>query len=312
MKSYLHSVFFGLATFAIGASVAPLHGGLILALTQNSQLLQFDSTTPALNAGPISITGIGAGFRLVGIDVRPATNQVYGLAVSSNSAINRLYTLDRNTGAASLAGTLSAPLAGNSFGMDFNPVADRLRLVSDTGQNYRINVANGETFTDTNLSFAATDRNAGTTPTLVASAYTNSFAGATSTALYGIDLATQSLVLQSPPNAGTLTTVGSLNAIAFPEASFDIDPLTNQGFAVLNGLEFSTINLSTGLATYVGDINSGSNIIGITSISAVPEPASFLLLGIAGTFMVVRGWNRKRSLLNSENSENASKSIELT
>lgn len=289
-----------LATLAMGTSVIPSHASLILALTQNSQLLQFDSTTPSLVSGPISVTGIGAGFRLVGIDVRPATNQVYGLAVSSNSAINRLYTLDRTTGSASLAGTLSAPLTGSSFGMDFNPVADRLRLVSDTGQNYRINVTNGETFTDTNLSFASTDVNAGTTPVLVASAYTNSFAGATSTTLYGIDLATQSLVLQNPPNAGTLTTVGSLNALAFPEASFDIDPRTNQGFAVLNGLEFSTINLSTGLATYVGDINAGSSIIGITSISAVPEPASFLLLGFAGAIVAVRRWKQKRNAPDSD------------
>jgi hypothetical protein len=126
----------------------------MVALTQNSQLLQFDSATPGTTSAPVAITGVASGFRLVGMDLRPANSQIYALAVSANPAINRLYTLNRNTGAATLAATLSEPIAGTNFGIDFNPVADRLRVVSDTGQNYRINVATGETFIDLPLGYA--------------------------------------------------------------------------------------------------------------------------------------------------------------
>ena len=130
---------------SIATNAATANASLILALNQNNQLLQFDSSTPGSTSGLVSVTGIDAGFRLVGIDARPANNLVYGLAVSSNSAINRIYSLDRFTGVATLANTLSAPIIGSSFGLDFNPVVDRLRVVSDTGQNYRINVTNGLT-----------------------------------------------------------------------------------------------------------------------------------------------------------------------
>ena len=302
MRSHFQFMSLILCACTIAVSGVSTDASLILALTQNNQLLQFDSSTPGTTSGPVTITGIGAGFRLVGIDARPANNQIYGLAVSSNSSINRLYTLDRNTGVASLANTLSAPITGGSFGLDFNPVVDRLRVVSDSGQNYRINVVNGETFTDGNLAFAAADANANTTPGVVASAYSNSFAGATSTTLYGIDLATQSLVIQNPPNVGTLTTVGSLNTLAFAEASFDIDGATNRGFAVLNGVEFSTINLATGLATYVGDINANGNIIGIATISAVPEPTSILLLGIVGAVGFAARWRKRKIAINNDRS----------
>jgi trimeric autotransporter adhesin len=295
MKSLFKCMTFVLAACLLATSSATTHASLILALTQNNQLLQFDSATPGTTSGVVSITGIGAGFTLVGIDARPANNQIYGLAVSSNSAINRIYSLNQTTGVATLASTLSAPITGGSFGMDFNPVVDRLRVVSDTGQNYRINVDTGATTTDTDLAYGAADPNSGTAPGVVASAYTNG-AGATTTTLYGIDLATQSLVIQNPPNAGTLTTVGSLNTIAFPEASFDIEGSTNRGFAVLNGIEFSSINLTTGAATYIGDIATNSSIIGITSISAIPEPTTVLLLGVVGGIGAVARWRKRKSV----------------
>ena len=293
MKLLFQFLTFSLAIGSIITNIAPASASIIIALTQNNQLLQFDSSTPGSTSGPVSITGIGAGFNLVGIDARPSNNLIYGLAVSADPAISRLYSLDRVSGVATLASTLSAPIMGGSFGLDFNPVVDRLRLVSDTGQNYRINVDTGATTVDGNLSFAASDPNAGTTPGVVASAYTNT-AGAATTTLYNLDLATQSLVIQTPPNNGTLITVGALNTIGFPEASFDIDGTTNQAFAVLNGFEFSSIDLTTGMATYIGDISTTSSIIGMTSFSAVPEPTSFLLLGVAGgLFATARLRNRK-------------------
>src|SRR5262249_38507220 len=83
-------------------------------------------------------------------------------------------------------------LNGAGFGVDFNPVPDRLRVVSDTNQNLRINPDNGRVITDTDI-------NPGT-PDLVASAYTNNFAGTIATTLYGIDAVSNSLVIKTPPN----------------------------------------------------------------------------------------------------------------
>ena len=39
-------------------------------------------------------------------------------------------------------------LTGSQFGVDFNPVADRLRVISDSGLNLRINADTGATTTD--------------------------------------------------------------------------------------------------------------------------------------------------------------------
>ena len=90
MKFLFRFMSLTLCVCTMSVCTASADASLILALTQNNQLIQFDSSTPGTTSGPVAVTGIGAGFHLVGIDARPATNQIYGLAVSSNSAINRL------------------------------------------------------------------------------------------------------------------------------------------------------------------------------------------------------------------------------
>ena len=92
-------------------------------------------------------------------------------------------------------------LAGESFGVDFNPTVDRLRVVSDSGQNLRINVDTGLVTTDTDLNPLS--------PSVVASAYTNNFAGATTTQLFGIDAESNQLVQQVSPNDGTIVPIGT-------------------------------------------------------------------------------------------------------
>ena len=87
-------------------------------------------------------------------------------------------------------------LSGANFGVDFNPVADRLRVVSNTGQNLRINVDTGDTINDGTIAPASAS--------VSASAYTNAFPGTTTTRLFNLNLATNSLDLQDPPNNGTL------------------------------------------------------------------------------------------------------------
>jgi hypothetical protein len=187
---------------------------------------------------------------------------IYGLSNQS-----RIYLLDAATAKARPTSTLKVAATGQSFGVDFNPVPDRLRVVNEANQNLRINVLDGVTAVDGSLAFASGDKNAGADPNVTACAYTNSFAGTTSTALYGIDHNLDILVLQNPPNNGTLTTVGPLGVDTSDLAGFDIAPGSTRAFASLtvggsSGLY--TINLRTGAATLVGAIGGGATIRDIT------------------------------------------------
>lgn len=277
---------FGIACLVGGQT---LQAELVTALTNNNTLVNFDTLTPGMTSS-VSITGLAGGDFLSGIDSRPANGALFGLAV--NGTTGRLYTIDRVTGAASLQSTISTALSGNFFGVDFNPTVDRLRLVSDTGQNLRINVDSGAAIIDGALQYAAGDPNAGTPPQVVAAAYSNNFATALSTTLYTLDLATQSLVTQAPPNAGTLNTIGSLGGILFPDAAFDISGITGMAYAVLNGFELVQVDLTSGATSSLGAIDTPGSIIGFaapSSITAVPEPSSAILVAL-----VAAGWHGVR------------------
>lgn len=276
-----------LLCFSVLSSVSGIaRAELLLALTQGNQLVSFDSGNVGVTS-TVTIAGLQAGDVLTGIDARPLNNSLFGFAV--NGTTGRLYSIDRVTGAATLNSTLNTAVSGNFFGVDFNPTVDRLRIVSDTGQNLRVNVDTGAALVDGALQFAAGDANAGTPPQVVAAAYTNNSNGAVSTTLYTLDLSTQSLLTQAPPNNGTLNTVAALSSILFPEAAFDISGMTGMAYAILNGFELASINLTTGEATSLGAINTPGNIIGLSApinITAVPEPSSIMLtvLGAVAVF----------------------------
>lgn len=155
-----------------------------------------------------AITGLRRGERVVGLDRRPLTGQLLALGSAS-----RLYVLDRATGRATPAGPVpfTPALSGSAFGFDVNPVADAVRVVSDRGQDLRLEPGQGRLAgQDGQLAYAAGDAGAGSTPNVSATAYTNAVRGATTTQLFGVDTARDTLVRQDPPNAGTLRTVGPL------------------------------------------------------------------------------------------------------
>lgn len=207
--------------------------GDMVALTASNRVVSFNRDTPATIRTTMAVTGLQAGENLVGIDYRATDGLLYGVGSSG-----RIYTIDPATGAAVVKSTLAvdatdttAPytaLAGTDFGVDFNPVADRLRVVSNTGQSLRINVDTGATTTDGNI-------NGGAAATAITgSAYTNSFAGTTSTTLYALDSATDTLYVQNPPNNGTLATPVALGVDGGALNGFDIDGRTNMGYAVMS------------------------------------------------------------------------------
>ena len=236
------------------------------ALTDDGQIAAFDPSNPEA-AQSISISGLqSADEMLLGFDTRPANGLIYGITNADN-----LYTIDPTSGQATFVSTLDMPFnAGQISGFDFNPVADRLRLVGDNDQDFRINVDTGEVTVDGDLAFAAGDVNEGANPTVTAAAYTNAIANPTATQLYDIDTDLDTLVLQNPPNDGTLMTIGELGVDFGEQGGFDIvspEQGSNAAFAVSNGTLYS-IDLLTGEASNLGQVGTGSaNYVGFTTIS---------------------------------------------
>jgi hypothetical protein len=264
------------------AGAPPALAETIYGLTTTNLLERFDSSTPGTIDALIPVTGLAPNESLVTIDFRPDGGDLYALSDQS-----RMYTINLVTGAATQVGSDGAfTLSGNDFGMDFNPVVDRIRVVSDTNQNLRLNPITGElTASDTPLSYGMGDPNFGADPTDVAAAYSNNFPGATTTTLYGIDSVLDILVIQNPPNAGILATVGPISAEASSVAGFDIST-GGTAYAMFKATPSSvgnlyTINLVSGAATLVGGIGGTAFI---EDIAVQPGPTAVQLR----TFSAVR------------------------
>jgi hypothetical protein len=214
------------------------------AVSMNS-LLIFNPMMPSAVISK-TITGLQAGEMIYGIDFRPATGALY--ALGSNS---RIYTINTANGAATFVATLSESLQGTSFGFDFNPIPDRIRIISNTGQNLRVNPDNGVTIVDGSINPAPAS--------ITAAGYTNSFAGTTATALYVIDSEKDLLYIQNPPNNGTLTAEKSLGIDIGSSNGFDIGGRTNNAyglFTVGGQTSLYSVNLMSGAVMSMGNFRS--------------------------------------------------------
>ena len=254
--------------------------GDVFALTASNKLVSFNRDTPGSIRTSVAVTGLQGGEALLGIDFRPADGMLYALA-----STGRLYTIDMVTAVATLKSTLvadaadtSAPytaLVGEQFGVDFNPVADRLRVVGSSGQSLRINVDSGATTTDGAINGGAANAS------VTASAYTNAFATTGTTTLFAIDSTNDMLYTQALPNNGTLVTPVTLGVDAGAVSGFDIDAASNLGYAVFTvggARNLYTINLAatTNAATMVGALGVAEDIRGL----AVRTPATPVVLGL--------------------------------
>lgn len=207
------------------------------AVDAGNHLLIFNPEKPAVSVSK-PISGTAPGETILGIDFRPANGQLYALGSSST-----LYTINASSGAATSVGMLSTPISGTHFGFDFNPTVDRIRIISNTGQNLRVNPTDGVAIVDGQL-------NPGT-PAVTAAAYANNFAGATSTMLFGIDTQADKLFQLSPPNDGTLVEIGNLGINAEAANGFDISSTEGMAYALLTAggsTKLYTINTTTGVA----------------------------------------------------------------
>ncbi len=243
------------ALFAVTAALAaPALAVDAVGLTGERDLVWIDSSKLA-TTGSVTVTG-GEG-RLLGIDVRPADGKLYGVFADGTVA-----TLDPVSGVATKVSTLAVLLPeGVAATVEFNPAADRLRVMGSDGTSLRVNVDSGEVTEDGRHSFAADSDHAGQTPNVIAGAYTNSYKGTEATQLLNIDAIAGALLLQAPPNDGVLNAVGMLG-IEVAEAGFDIksDGAGGNEAWLLSGGTLYAVNLETGMASEVGTIE-GTDLV---------------------------------------------------
>lgn len=207
------------------------------------------------------VTGLSGDTGLIGIDFRVQDGLMYG--VGNKGGIYTIKTPPATTDVVvTKVSQLQYALHGANFGVDFNPAADRLRVISDNGQNLRHNLGDHSTVQDLNLTTPPVE---GTTKGVSAAAYTNNdLNAATATTLVDINTTTDQVVLQSPANNGTLAPTGSLGIDAGINAGMDIystlsggKTVDNAAFASLtpNGAGTPSlygINVFTGQATSIG------------------------------------------------------------
>lgn len=269
--------------------------GDTVALTASGKLISFNRATPGTLTGSVMVAGVAADEKLLDIDIRTAS-----LATAANNGMlyalgskGTIYKIDLSSGVATVTSKLTADgtdstdvftvLTGTQFSIDFNPTVDRLRVVSNTGQNLRINVDTGATITDGVITPVVGQA----TAVVAGVAYTNAFPGTATTRLFDINTSTSSVDLQNPPNNGALESPVALGVTPTKVAGYDIDASNNTGYAALTvGGQQSlyTINLGAStVASAVGTIGGGEAILGLALI----QPKTVSVVGLASANQLV-------------------------
>lgn len=218
------------------------------AVSNNNELLIFNPMAANPTFVVKAITGVQPGENILGIDMRPLNGQLFAIGSTS-----RIYSINASSGLAAMVGTgsLSTLLTATQVGIDFNPTVDRIRIVGNTGQNFRVNPTDGVLIVDGAISLG--------TAAISGAAYTNNFAGATTTVLFDIDSTGDRLYKQDPPNNGTLVDVGPLGINVESNSGFDIGGTSGLAYGIftVSGVQkLYTVNLTTGAATAGATINT--------------------------------------------------------
>ncbi|MDT0572144.1 DUF4394 domain-containing protein [Streptomyces sp. DSM 3412] len=245
-------------------------GGLkAVGLTADQRLVVFRVDKPGAAVPLGRVRGLKGDTRLVGIDYRVQNNKLYGVGDKGG-----VYTLREVGAKATKVSQLTVALQGTAYGVDFNPAANRLRVISDTGQNLRHNLddpqgapAAGTTAVDGTLTNPPVPpATAGVTARgVTGAAYTNNdLDTATATTLFDLDTAQDQVSVQSPANAGNLAPTGKLGVDAPLNSGFDIYSSAgsgvNAGYAV-TGARLFTVNLLTGKASSAGAFPKGRQVV---------------------------------------------------
>lgn len=266
----------------------------IFGVTNNNFLISWESNTPGTITFGVAISGLAQNEQILGIDFRPDDGLLYAVGSS-----NQLYTIDMSGVATPVGLGLGMPLNGSSFGYDFNPTIDLSRIDTNTNKNYVVDPDTGAMVQVTDLAFASGDPNFGVDPNVSHIGYTNSFSGASTTQLYAIDTGLDILTTQAN-SAGTLTTIGGLTFDINEVGGFDISGSSGLAYGAFqttgsSNSGFYLVNLTTGAATFIGQIGGGTVItaMAIGPSVAIPEPTTALALVAIAPFVLLRRRNRK-------------------
>lgn len=286
----------------MGADASAALTGRLLYGVAGGNLVSFDSGNPTVIRTAVNITGLPADGSqvLAGTDFSPATGELFALGYNVTTQQGQLYTLNTTTGALTAVGPLSTYGLGTTaanIGFDFNPTVNLIRVVSASNQvNLRVSPTTGAVTVDTPLT------NPSGTPVLTGVAYTNGDNNAnTGTTLYGIDQARNVLVRSTNANAGTYVDQGPLNVVLNSALGADFDiysdlttPATpaNSAFMAAAGSGLSTdnlytVDLSSGAASSLGRIGSGSNL---TGLAAFLTPGPVIAAGLTWTGALSTDW----------------------
>jgi hypothetical protein len=236
------------ATTALLLTSAAANAAQVAALIGTDTIAMVD-TAQKKATGTVKVTGLSGA--LVGIDVRPSDGLLYGL-VDDGTVVT--IAMD---GKATVKSKLETMLTkGVVATVDFNPVADRLRVMGSDGMSLRANVDDGKVTKDGDHKYAEADMHKGEKPNVIAGAYTNSVKGTKETALFNIDGTIGALVKQAPPNDGILGAVGKLG-IKPGTVAFDIwsdGAGKNEAWLMADGTLYS-VDLASGKATEAAKIS---------------------------------------------------------
>jgi len=246
---------------------------------QGTKLVTFTLNAPQQARALASITGLDIDTALAGIDFRVQDRALYGVGNAGG-----VYKISTTTGAATLVNRLTIAVNGDVTAVDFNPAADRLRVITSTGQNLRHNVnAGGVTLNDGTLTYTALPAAAVAATGINGAAYTNNdvedaASAKTGTTLFNLDTTLDQIALQSPANTGLLVATGKLGADAATLGGLDIySDLTggvttsNTAYAVLSAsgsTALYSVNVLTGVAKRLGGIPAG---LRVTDLAVVLE-----------------------------------------
>ena len=298
----------GLIVAAVALSTSPAAGelayGVAESLSGPQRLVSFDTANPAAILTNVALTGdVGEFESMAGLDFRPGDGRLYAISGS-----DRLFTVNPATGVANLVAPV-AVASGNLLvsGFDFTPDGSSIRYVRQVSfapeSNQRINPVTGAVITDGSVDYPAGDPRAGTL-------FASGLAYAPDGRAYLIDPRPASepnsvLLELTDPVAGTAAVVGNFG-VGFGNGrlGFDISNTTGVAYAALGTLlgndKLYTINLSTGAATFVGNLgtipqDTFTNLRGVAVV--VPEPATLGLVAAIPLALAMRraGGRRRRS-----------------